>query len=100
MPEEGRSASRRAAAGLSREWNFCGSTSGDDVRMHYTVKTLPGPENVVPPRWWEVLPCALSRDYLDQVAKRFRDIVRGAALMAGDLRDRGRNRLWPTRCQT
>ena len=56
----------------------------DDVRMHYTVKTLPGPENVVPSE--AVGSFALrsfSREYLDQVARRFRDIVKGAALMAG-----------------
>lgn len=56
----------------------------DDVRMHYTVKESPGPENVVPSR--AVGKFALrsfSRDYLDGVIERFKDVIRGAAIMSG-----------------
>ena len=83
MPEEGRSAFDALLLAFQGV-EFLREHVRDDVRMHYTVKTLPGPENVVPSE--AVGSFALrsfSRDYLDQVVKRFRDIVRGAALMAG-----------------
>ena len=83
MPEEGRSAFDALLLAFQGV-EFLREHVRDDVRMHYTVKNLPGPENVVPSE--AVGSFALrsfSRDYLDQVAKRFRDIVRGAALMAG-----------------
>lgn len=83
MPEEGRSAFDALLLAFQGV-EFLREHVRDDVRMHYTVKTLPGPENVVPSE--AVGSFALrsfSRDYLDQVAERFRDIVRGAALMAG-----------------
>ncbi len=83
MPEEGRSALDALLLAFQGV-EFLREHVRDDVRMHYTVKTLPGPENVVPSE--AVGSFALrsfSREYLDQVARRFRDIVKGAALMAG-----------------
>lgn len=77
MPEEGRSAFDALLLAFQGV-EFLREHVRDDVRMHYTVKTLPGPENVVPSE--AVGSFALrsfSRDYLDQVAERFRDIVRG-----------------------
>lgn len=56
----------------------------DDVRMHYTVKEVPGPENVVPSR--AVGKFALrsfSREYLNSVIERFKNIIKGAAIMSG-----------------
>lgn len=56
----------------------------DDVRMHYTMTRLPGPENVVPDTATGRFALrSFSRDYLDEVVKRFLDVVHGAALMAG-----------------
>lgn len=56
----------------------------DDVRMHYTVAELPGPENVVPGRAVGKFSLrSFSRDYLNVVNQRFEDIVKGAALIAG-----------------
>lgn len=56
----------------------------DDVRMHYTMTRLPGPENVVPDTAVGSFSLrSFSRDYLDEVVNRFMDVVHGAALMAG-----------------
>ena len=55
----------------------------EDTRMHYTVSQLPGPVNVVPER--AVGDFALrsySREVLNDVCRRFEQIVQGAALMA------------------
>lgn len=56
----------------------------DDVRMHYTMTKLPGPENVVPDTAVGSFSLrSFSRDYLDEVAERFTNVIHGAALMAG-----------------
>lgn len=56
----------------------------DDVRMHYTITKLPGPENVVPDTTVGSFALrSFSRDYLDEVVERFTNVVHGAALMAG-----------------
>ncbi len=83
MPEAGRSAFD-ALLLTFQGLEFMREHVRDDVRMHYTVKELPGPENVVPSR--AVGSFALrsfSREYLDSVTERFYDLVKGAALMAG-----------------
>jgi aminobenzoyl-glutamate utilization protein B len=56
----------------------------DDVRMHYTVEELPGPNNVVPDKAVGSF-ClrSYSREELDGVVERVRDIMMGAALIAG-----------------
>ena len=56
----------------------------DDVRMHYTIETLPGPNNIVPDTAVGSF-ClrSYSREALDEVVSRVRDILKGAALMAG-----------------
>ena len=82
-PEEGRSAFD-AMLLTFQGVEFLREHVRDDVRMHYTLRQLPGPENVVP----EVSAGrfalrSFSREYLDQVIKRFMDVVQGAALMAG-----------------
>lgn len=56
----------------------------DDVRMHYTLTELPGPENVVPARAAGRFSLrSYSREYLDEVVGRFREIIQGAAIMGG-----------------
>lgn len=56
----------------------------DDVRMHYTMTELPGPENVVPKTAKGRFTLrSYSRNYLNQVEERFQEIIRGAAIMAG-----------------
>jgi len=56
----------------------------EDVRMHYTITELPGPMNVVPKKAvGEVALRSFSKETLDKVVLRFRDIIKGAALIAG-----------------
>ena len=57
----------------------------EDIRMHYTVTTLPGPANVVPAEASGQFSLrSYSRERLDsQVIPRFYDIIKGAALIAG-----------------
>ena len=56
----------------------------EDVRMHYTVKELPGRANVVPGRAvGKFILRSFSRDYLDSLQDRFYNIINGAAMMSG-----------------
>lgn len=56
----------------------------DDTRMHYTMERLPGASNVVPDTAvGSFILRSYSRADLDEVVGRFRDIIQGAALMAG-----------------
>jgi len=56
----------------------------EDVRMHYTITELPGPMNVVPKKAvGEVALRSFSKETLNKVVLRFRDIINGAALIAG-----------------
>ncbi|MDD4321914.1 MAG: M20 family metallopeptidase [Acidaminococcaceae bacterium] len=56
----------------------------EDVRMHYTITELPGPMNVVPKKAvGEVALRSFSKETLNTVVLRFRDIIKGAALIAG-----------------
>ena len=82
-PEQGRSAFDALLLAF-QGIEFLREHVRDDVRMHYTVKELPGPENVVPGR--AVGKFALrsfSRDYLDSLKERFYNIINGAAMMSG-----------------
>ena len=55
-----------------------------NVRMHYTVAELPGPSNVVPVRAVGKFSLrSFSREELKDVVSRFKDIIKGAALIAG-----------------
>ncbi len=82
-PEEGRSAFDAMLLAFQGV-EFLREHVKDDVRMHYTLRQLPGPENVVPEvSVGRFALRSFSREYLDQVIKRFMDVVRGAALMAG-----------------
>lgn len=56
----------------------------EDVRMHYTITELPGPVNVVPKKAvGEIALRSFSKETLNMVVLRFRDIIKGAALIAG-----------------
>lgn len=56
----------------------------EDTRMHYTVVNGGGPANVVPEcAAGEFVLRSYSSAYLDEVAERFRAVIRGAALMSG-----------------
>lgn len=56
----------------------------DDTRMHYTVSALPGPSNVVPAEAEGVFSLrSFSKENLEGVVARFKDIIKGAALIAG-----------------
>lgn len=55
----------------------------EDTRMHYTISETPGPSNVVPARAVGAVSLrSYSRDVLNDVCRRFEQIVQGAALMA------------------
>lgn len=82
-PEQGRS----AFDALLLSFNgieFLREHVSDDVRIHYTIEELPGPNNVIPSN--SIGSFALraeSRESLDDIISRFEDIIKGAALMAG-----------------
>ena len=52
--------------------------------MHYTVAELPGPANVVPVKSVGKFSLrSFSKEELKGVVSRFKDIIKGAALIAG-----------------
>lgn len=56
----------------------------EDTRMHYTITQTPGPDNVVPDTAVGKFSLrSYSRQRLDGVVERFKDIIEGAALIAG-----------------
>lgn len=56
----------------------------DDVRMHYTISEVPGPENVIPSRAVGKFTLrSFSREYLNSLIERFRNIIKGASIMSG-----------------
>ena len=56
----------------------------EDTRMHYTVTDAGGPDNVVPGIAAGAFTLrSYNRKYLDSVIERFKDIIKGAALMTG-----------------
>lgn len=82
-PEQGRS----ALDALLLAFNgieFLREHVKEDTRMHYTVAELPGASNVVPDRAvGSFILRSYSREELDKAVERFRQIIQGAALMAG-----------------
>lgn len=55
----------------------------EDTRMHYTISENPGPSNVVPAKAVGAVSLrSYSREVLNDVCRRFEQIVQGAALMA------------------
>lgn len=55
----------------------------EDTRMHYTITETPGPSNVVPARAVGAVSLrSYSREVLNDVCRRFHQIIQGAALMS------------------
>ncbi|MGE5631083.1 MAG: M20 family metallopeptidase [Caulobacteraceae bacterium] len=60
----------------------------EDTRMHYTITNAGGPDNIVPGIAAGTFTLrSYNRKYLDTVVERFRDIIKGAALMTGTTYD-------------
>lgn len=82
-PEQGRSAFDALLVAFNGI-EFLREHVSDDTRMHYTVSKLPGPSNVVPAEAEGVFSLrSFSKENLEGVVARFKDIVKGAALIAG-----------------
>ena len=82
-PEQGRSAFDALLVAFNGI-EFLREHVPDDVRMHYTVAELPGPANVVPVKSVGKFSLrSFSKEELKGVVSRFKDIVKGAALIAG-----------------
>lgn len=82
-PEKGRSAFDALLAAFQGV-EFLREHVPDDVRLHYTVSELPGPCNVVPAlAKGDFAIRSFSRNTLEQVVERVKDIIKGAALIAG-----------------
>lgn len=82
-PEQGRSAFDALLLAFNGI-EFLREHVWDDVRMHYTMKQLPGACNVVPDAAvGNFILRSYSREQLNEVVARFREIIQGAALMAG-----------------
>lgn len=82
-PDKGRSAFDALLAAF-QGIEFLREHVPDDVRMHYTVAELPGPANVVPVKSVGKFSLrSFSKEELKGVVSRFKDIVKGAALIAG-----------------
>ena len=82
-PDQGRSAFDALLVAFNGI-EFLREHVSDDTRMHYTVSKLPGPSNVVPAEAEGVFSLrSFSKENLEGVVARFKDIVKGAALIAG-----------------
>lgn len=80
-PESGRSALDGILT-LANGVEFLREHVRDDVRIHYSIVNGGGPSNVVPKyASAEFVLRSYDRNYLDNVIERFKNIVRGAALM-------------------
>lgn len=83
MPEKGRSALDGLLLAF-QGMEFLREHVSTDVKMHYTIKELPGPENVIPARAAGHFTLrSYSREELNGVALRFKDLIKGESLMAG-----------------
>ncbi|MCF2676205.1 M20 family metallopeptidase [Pseudoflavonifractor phocaeensis] len=81
-PEKGRSALDALLLAFNG-MEFLREHVREDTRMHYTIKETPGPTNVVPARAvGEFSLRSYSREVLNDVCRRFEQIIQGAALMA------------------
>lgn len=81
-PEQGRSALDALLLSFQAV-EFLREHVREDTRMHYTVAELPGPANVVPDRAVGTFTLrSYSREVLNDVCRRFEQIIQGAALMA------------------
>ena len=82
-PEEGRSALDALLLAIQGV-EFMREHVREDTRMHYTIVDAGGPANVVPAHAAGHFTLrSYNSAYLDEVVRRFADIVKGAALMSG-----------------
>lgn len=82
-PDQGRSAFDALLVAFNGI-EFLREHVSDDTRMHYTVSALPGPSNVVPAEAEGIFSLrSFSKENLEGVVARFKDIIKGAALIAG-----------------
>lgn len=82
-PEQGRS-SLDAVLLMFNGIEFMREHVPDDVRMHYTIKEVGGPANVVPKKSVATVSLrSYNRTQLDDVILRAENIFKGAALMTG-----------------
>lgn len=82
-PEKGKSAFDALLAAFNGI-EFLREHVPEDVKMHYTVSRLPGPSNVVPANSeGQFALRSYSKKTLDTVIVRFKEIIQGAALIAG-----------------
>lgn len=82
-PEQGKSAFDALLAAFNGI-EFLREHVPEDVKMHYTVTQLPGPANVVPVgSAGQFVLRSFSKKTLEVVAARFKEIIQGAALIAG-----------------
>ena len=82
-PEDGRSALDALLAAFNGI-EFLREHVPEDTRMHYTILQTPGPANVVPDTAvGKFMLRSYSRKSLDAVVVRFKEIIQGAALIAG-----------------
>jgi len=80
-PEQGRSALDALLLSFNAV-EFLREHVRDDTRMHYTINETPGPANVVPSRAVGSFSLrSYSREVLNDVCRRFEQIIQGAALM-------------------
>ncbi len=80
-PEEGRSALDALLLAF-HGIEFLREHVKDDTRMHYTVTDAGGPDNVIPAKATGTFTLrSYNKLYLDNVVKRFKNIIKGAALM-------------------
>ena len=82
-PEDGRSAFDALLVAFQGV-EFLREHVPEDTRMHYTITQTPGPANVVPDTAVGKFSLrSYNRAQLDGVVERFKDIIKGAALIAG-----------------
>lgn len=82
-PDKGKSALDAMLAAFNGV-EFLREHMPDDVRMHYTITQLPGPANVIPARAdGEFCVRSFSSKTLEEAEVRLREIIQGAALIAG-----------------
>ncbi|MEL7648936.1 MAG: M20 family metallopeptidase [Sedimentibacter sp.] len=83
QPEYGRSAFDAMLLSFNAI-EFLREHVAEDTRMHYTVTSAGGPDNIVPKEATSTYTLrSYNRSYLDDVVERFKDIIKGAALMTG-----------------
>lgn len=80
-PEDGRSAFDALLLSF-QGIEFLREHVKEDTRMHYTIKTSPGPANVVPSKAEGLFSLrSYNSKYLDEIVERFEKVIKGASIM-------------------